>query len=305
MTIKQQGGIFGRNPTFNDVDVDGTLNVQGSTSFSEGITVTSASRITGTDDAVPLLDLRANNTGGGTKNTLRFFDDDGSADNGQQSGRIEFYTDDNTNKGIHSYINSETNTTGYGTLKIGTGLAGSAANRLTIASGGSVTVNTGNLVIGTSGQGIDFSATSGTGTSELFSDYEEGSFTPTLTTDATDFSSVTYDPAVFGSYTKVGNVVHIQLFMQTDAVTKGSASGNVIIGGLPFTADGTSPLAVATSKDWLANYPTRAYVADGATTISLLTNANNTADDENVVVADVKTLGNDNTLRLSGTYRAS
>ena len=27
MTIKQQGGIFGRNPTFNNVDVDGDLNV--------------------------------------------------------------------------------------------------------------------------------------------------------------------------------------------------------------------------------------------------------------------------------------
>ena len=30
MTIKQQGGIFGRNPTFNNVDVDGTLDVTGS-----------------------------------------------------------------------------------------------------------------------------------------------------------------------------------------------------------------------------------------------------------------------------------
>jgi hypothetical protein len=29
MTIKQQGGIFGRNPTFNDVDVEGTLTVDG------------------------------------------------------------------------------------------------------------------------------------------------------------------------------------------------------------------------------------------------------------------------------------
>lgn len=29
MTIKQQGGIFGRNPTFNDVTVDGTLTVNG------------------------------------------------------------------------------------------------------------------------------------------------------------------------------------------------------------------------------------------------------------------------------------
>lgn len=29
MSIKQQGGIFGRNPTFNDVTVDGTLTVNG------------------------------------------------------------------------------------------------------------------------------------------------------------------------------------------------------------------------------------------------------------------------------------
>jgi hypothetical protein len=29
MTIRQQGGIFGRNPTFNDVDVEGTLTVDG------------------------------------------------------------------------------------------------------------------------------------------------------------------------------------------------------------------------------------------------------------------------------------
>ena len=36
MTIKQQGGIFGRNPTFNDVDVEGTLTVDGSSVASTG-----------------------------------------------------------------------------------------------------------------------------------------------------------------------------------------------------------------------------------------------------------------------------
>jgi hypothetical protein len=30
MTIKQQGGVFGRNPTFNDVTVEGNLTVAGS-----------------------------------------------------------------------------------------------------------------------------------------------------------------------------------------------------------------------------------------------------------------------------------
>jgi hypothetical protein len=37
---------------------------------------------------------------------------------------------------------------------------------------GDQTLSTGNLVIGTSGKGIDFSATPGTGTSELLDDYE-------------------------------------------------------------------------------------------------------------------------------------
>ena len=30
MTIRQQGGIFGRNPTFNNVEIDGTLTIDGS-----------------------------------------------------------------------------------------------------------------------------------------------------------------------------------------------------------------------------------------------------------------------------------
>lgn len=43
---------------------------------------------------------------------------------------------------------------------------------------GDQTIVDGNLVIGTAGKGIDFSATPGTGTSELLSDYEEGTWTP-------------------------------------------------------------------------------------------------------------------------------
>ena len=47
-------------------------------------------------------------------------------------------------------------------------------------TGRHVTVSSGNLIIGTSGYGIDFSATAGTGTSELFNDYEVGAMTPTM-----------------------------------------------------------------------------------------------------------------------------
>ena len=267
MTIKQQGGIFGRNPTFNEINTDGDVSVGGDLTVETDVTVSNGNlSITQSTPTIDLIDLQDVN------DVAQIF---------SSAGNLDLKADINNDKGS-SRIKFE--------------IDGSEVGRWN---------DSGNLVIANSGNGIDFSATSGTGTSELFDDYEEGSFTATLTTSGTDFSSVTYDAVVFGSYTKVGNVVHIQLLMQTDAVTKGSASGNVLIGGLPFAADGTAPLALATSKDWLANYPTRAYVADGATTISLLTNANNTADDENVVVADVKTLANDNTLRLSGTYRAS
>jgi len=46
-------------------------------------------------------------------------------------------------------------------------------NRLVVRNTGNVEISR-NLVISTSGYGIDFSATAGTGTSELLDDYEEG-----------------------------------------------------------------------------------------------------------------------------------
>ena len=91
----------------------------------------------------------------------------------------------------------------------------------------SVTASTGNFVVGTSGQGIDFSATPGTGTSELLADYEEGTWTPTDASGAgLTFTSVS------GRYTKIGRMVVAQCNF-TFPVT---ASANTIaIDGLPFT----------------------------------------------------------------------
>lgn len=103
---------------------------------------------------------------------------------------------------------------------------------------GDQTIVNGNLVIGTAGNGVDFSAASHAGgmTSELLDDYEEGTWTPTLGTDDTNFTSVTYQSTVAGRYTKVGNLVYVQGYMGTNAITVGSASGTVVIGNLPFTA---------------------------------------------------------------------
>jgi hypothetical protein len=86
----------------------------------------------------------------------------------------------------------------------------------------------------TAGNGIDFSATSGTGTSELFDDYEEGTWTPSIGGDAT-YTTQT------GRYTKVGRVVYFFCDITINIKGTGSASA---ISGLPFTAVGNNPCFV-------------------------------------------------------------
>jgi hypothetical protein len=118
--------------------------------------------------------------------------------------------------GLGNYISINTGLTDQETLK-----CDSAQN---------VTVSAGNLVIGTSGNGIDFSATPGTGTSELLADYEEGTWTPQLQFGAANVGMV---GTFSGAYTKIGNTVYVRGYV---AVTnKGSSTGAARITNLPFT----------------------------------------------------------------------
>ena len=87
-----------------------------------------------------------------------------------------------------------------------------------------VHVNSGNLVFDASGTGIDFSATSGTGTSELLDDYEEGTWTPETVTGT--WGQVT------GYYTKIGQQVFLTAYMYGCNTTSGSDL--VKVDNLPF-----------------------------------------------------------------------
>lgn len=101
--------------------------------------------------------------------------------------------------------------------------------RANIDSSGNFTVNSGNLVIGTAGKGIDFSATansSGTMSSELLADYEEGTWTPSIGGNAT--YSVQQ-----GSYVKIGKMVYINFYLGINL--KGTGS-NTTITGLPYAS---------------------------------------------------------------------
>ena len=94
------------------------------------------------------------------------------------------------------------------------------------------TVADGNLVIGTSGHGVDFSATAGTGTSELFDDYEEGTWTPDLYHQGAENKS--------GFYTKIGRIVFASFELQ--ALNAAGNSNHQSITGLPFTVKNSNPL---------------------------------------------------------------
>ena len=111
--------------------------------------------------------------------------------------------------------------------------ASTATKAIEISTTQNVKVSVGNLVIGTAGKGIDFSANTGAAgmTSELLTRYEEGTWTPVITSTTGAITSYTVNSA---TYTRIGRVVHIVLqFAVTD---NGTGAGALAIAGLPFAA---------------------------------------------------------------------
>lgn len=103
-------------------------------------------------------------------------------------------------------------------------------NQIT-AAGGNFVLSNANFVV-SNGKGIDFSATPGTGTSELLADYEEGTWTPAFTSTGAAF---TYAAATNGSYVKIGSLVTVSAYINITAIT-GTLTNAVKITGLPFAS---------------------------------------------------------------------
>jgi len=135
-------------------------------------------------------------------------------------------------------------------------------------------INLSENVVFASGQGLDFSATansSGTMTSELLSDYEEGTFTPGISFGGGSVG-ITYTTQS-GGYIKVGNQVTVWIFILLS--NKGSSTGESRITGLPFTnvnSLGRSEGATFISNYW-SNFASAiipiGYVQNNASTIFL------------------------------------
>jgi hypothetical protein len=132
-------------------------------------------------------------------------------------------------------------------LKTVTNLVDASQIKTPITLPGDVTLSTGNLIIGTAGKGIDFSATPGTGTSELLADYEEGTWLPSIKFGGADVG-VTYSRQS-GTYTKVGNVVTVVFDMRLSS--KGTSTGGLTIEGLPFASAGGVSVGFAIAQLYL------------------------------------------------------
>jgi hypothetical protein len=172
---------------------------------------------------------------------------------------------------------------------------------------------TGNVIQGTAAKGFDFSAnTPAAGkTSTVLNWYETGTWTPTFTSSAGSFTSITYDAAVTGAkYTRIGNVVYIQGSMRTTAITVGTASGNLLISGLPFAAvanstgqDGTASGTISQSSAWAVNTPSSIQIASSTITLFHRLTANGAS--ALTQVTDAGTGAAANLIRFSGSYLAA
>lgn len=118
----------------------------------------------------------------------------------------------------------------------------------------------GNLVIGTSGKGIDFSVNSSAAgmTSELLNDYETGTWTPTLSSTSTGPTVTSYESRT-GVYTKVGTLVMVQCIIR--ATLSAAGTGTPTVTGLPFSpSEDTLPGISAGITNLFATQPTMKYI---------------------------------------------
>lgn len=201
MTIKQHGGVFGRNPTFNSVTVKGDFSIDGTIPIGSGGTgaTTAGSARTA--------------LGSGTVGDNVFIATTASA--AQQAMDVEVGVDVQEYDADTAKLDVEQTFTAQQTFNLD--------------------------IVMADGKGIDFSATAGTGTSEIFADYEEGTFTPNLGSNSYGTSAVRFTQSEQeGYYIKAGSQVICWIHAK---VTIASALGGgqfLYIFALPFTGKNTT-----------------------------------------------------------------
>jgi hypothetical protein len=109
------------------------------------------------------------------------------------------------------------------------------------------TISVGNATPSSSGAGITFPATqSASSNANTLDDYEEGTWTPTLTSQA---GTITSYSVAYATYVKIGRKVLAEF--RINSIVAGTASGDGFISGWPFTAaNSTAGTAASSENGW-------------------------------------------------------
>ena len=131
---------------------------------------------------------------------------------------------------------------------------------VTVGGTSNLTITDGDLVVGTSGHGIDFSATSDASgkDNELFDDYEEGTWNWTLT-DGSNNATAQSGGWDTGYYRKIGGLAYVTAYIRISSL--GSVSGDAKVTGLPFTS--MSGNTIGTASGFACGRMTNANITAG------------------------------------------
>jgi hypothetical protein len=256
---------------------------------AERMRITSAGSV-GIGTASPVRTLDISDTTSGATTGIRLI----GANNGSQV--IEFADTDDVNVGYINYDhtnnrmvfragdNQQVYVDGSGSLLLGTTSNGSAGNGDLVVNGG--------IFLG------------GTGTANKLSDYEIGTWTPAIAT-AGGTLSVTYAERT-GKYTKIGNVVYYEFYIETSAFSGGS--GSITFSAFPFTVQaGRGAIGLATGSRVALGLESAAIIPDqNATTFKVrIKNSTGTGSSDNLTTLDASDWSNLNPTILygAGYYR--
>ena len=148
-----------------------------------------------------------------------------------------------------------------------------------------------------------------TAAANALDDYEEGTFTVTYVPASGSFTAATYAEQN-GSYTKIGNRVFFNLRIRTSGLTKGSASGDLDISGLPYdvindATNGRNAIAISIANEWAGDVPSGGHCEVNSDDIALLYRDASDGAALAVTVDDMGTALNKNQLWITGSYRVS
>jgi hypothetical protein len=141
-------------------------------------------------------------------------------------------------------------------------------------------------------------------TSALFSDYEEGTWSPRYVASSGSFGAIATN-VNSARYVKIGRVVHLIGDISTAFFSAGAGTTIVGIGNLPYSpaASQNPSLNIAQARSFGANTPCYGVLSGTSFGLRLRTTAN--GNDINYAGSSLSTAANANELIFSATYLAS